>query len=251
MKLTGNTILVTGGTSGIGRGLAEAFHDRGNRVIITGRRKALLDEVSKARPGISGFELDINDDSALAQLADTVQEQFPKLNVLIANAGISLPENLAGADWNTSDTEALISTNIIGTLRTISAFLPILKQHEESVVLATSSKLAFVPLAAFPTYCASKAFMHSWLQSFRYQVRDIPIEVLELLPPYVATALTGPAQIDDPRAMPLDAFIAEVMQLLEDGNHVNGEILVERSRSDRFAEREGRYDAVFSLVNPS
>ncbi len=250
MRMTGNTILITGGTSGIGRGLAEAFHDRGNRVIITGRRKALLDEVRQARPDIAGFALDIDDPAALAQLSEAVQQQFPHLNVLMANAGISIAENVAAADWTPSDAESLIGTNITGTLRTIAAFLPMLKRRRDSVVLVTSSKLAFVPLAAFPTYCATKAFMHSWLQSFRHQLRDIPIEVLELLPPYVATALTGPRQINDPRAMPLDAFIAEVMQLLEDGDHANGEILVERARSDRAAEREGRYDAAFSLVNP-
>jgi uncharacterized oxidoreductase len=250
MRMTGNTILITGGTSGIGRGLAEAFHDRSNRVIITGRRKALLDEVSDARPDIVGFELDIDKPASLARLSDDVQAQFPDLNVLIANAGISLAENVAGADWAISDAEALIDTNITGTLRTIAAFLPMLKRREDSVVLATSSKLAFVPLAAFPTYCATKAFMHSWLQSFRHQLRNMPIEVLELLPPYVATKLTGDQQISDPRAMPLDAFITEVMQLLEAGDHVNGEILVERARADRAAEREGRYDAAFSLVNP-
>ena len=251
MRMNGNTILITGGTSGIGRGLAEAFHDRGNRVIITGRRKALLDEVSKERPGITGFELDIDDPAAPAQLADRVEREFPDLNVLVANAGISKAEDVANKDWDISAAEALIATNITGTLRTIAAFLPMLKRRRDSTVLVISSKLAFVPLAAFPTYCATKAFMHSWTQSFRHQLRKVPVEVLELLPPYVATALTGEQQISDPRAQPLDAFIAEVMQLLENGDHPGGEILVERARSDRAAEREGRYDAAFSLVNPA
>lgn len=251
MRMTGNTVLVTGGTSGIGRGLAEALHDRGNRVIVTGRRHALLDAVTAARPGMVGFELDIEDPGAWAGLLPELARQYPDLNMLVANAGISASEDLAADDWDTAVAEALIATNIVGTLRSIAAFLPFLKRRRDGVVLATGSKLAFVPRADYPTYCASKAFLHGWLQGLRYQLRHVPVEILELLPPYVATELTGPDQATDPRAMPLEAFVTEVMALLEAGDHPHGEILVQRARSDRAAEREGRYDAAFAALNPA
>lgn len=250
MKMTGNTILITGGTSGIGRALAEAFHDRGNRVIITGRRQALLDQIIAGRPGLVGLPLDLDDPTALPRLAAEIRARFPELNMLLANAGISRPENIAADGWDASDAEAVVETNILGVLRATAAFLPVLKRRPNATVMVTSSNLAFVPRADFPTYCASKAFLHSWLQSLRHQLRNIPIEVLELAPPYVQTELTGAQQASDPRAVPLDAYVAEVMQLLERGDHPRGEVLVARDRERRSAEREGRYDAVFAAMNP-
>ena len=251
MKATGNTILVTGGTSGIGRALAEAFHDRGNRVIVVGRRQALLDEVTAGRPGIVGMALDLDDPASLTRLAEAVRADFTDLNVLVANAGISRAEDVAADAWDTADAEAVVNTNVIGVLRTLAAFLPIIKRQHGATVMATSSNLAFVPRADFPTYCASKAFLHSWLQSLRHQLRRIPVEVLELSPPYVQTELTGAHQRADPRAVPLDTYVAEVMGLLDAGNHPGGEVLVERDRGRRSAEREGRYDAVFAAINPT
>jgi uncharacterized oxidoreductase len=108
-----------------------------------------------------------------------------------------------------------------------------------------------VPRADFPSYCASKAFLHSWLQSLRHQLRNIPVEVLELAPPYVQTELTGVQQARDTRAMPLAAYIAEVMQLLELRVHPGGEVLVARDRDRRWAERDGVYEATFAAMNPS
>ena len=252
MNITGNTILITGGTSGIGRALAEALYDRGNRVIIAGRRQTLLDEVTAHRPGMTGLPLDLDDPASLPLLAEEVRTRFPELNVLIANAGISRPEDFLATDgWNTSDAEAVIDTNILGTLRVVAAFLPMLKGRPDATVMATSSNLAFIPRADFPTYCASKAFLHSWLQSLRHQLRKIPVEVLELSPPYVATELTGTHQVSDPRAMPLAAYVAEVMRVLETREHPNGEVLVEYGRDRRTAEREGRYDALFAAMNPA
>jgi len=251
MKMTGNTILVTGGTSGIGRALAEAFHDRGNRVIVTGRRPALLEQIAAERLGVIGLPLDLDDPASLSRLSADVQAGFPGLNVLIANAGISRPEDLAAEGWDASDAEAIVETNILGVLRATAAFLPILKRQPDATIIATSSSLAFVPRADFPTYCASKAFLHSWLQSLRHQLRRIPVEVLELAPPYVQTELTGAQQASDARAMPLAAYIAEVMQLLELRLHPRDEVLVERDRARRWAERDGRYEATFAAMNPS
>ncbi len=250
MRTTGNTILITGGTSGIGRGLAEAFHDRGNRVIVTGRRQALLDEVSAVRPGLVGLRLDLDDPASLPGLAAEVRRRFPDLNVLIANAGISRTEDIAADGWDASDAQAIVDTNVLGVLRVAAAFLPLLKGRRDATIMATSSALAFVPRADLPSYCASKAFLHSWLQSLRHQLRAVPVEVLELSPPYVQTELTGGHQASDPRAMPLNAYVAEVMRLLDAADHPRGEILLERDHARRWAEREGRYDAVFAALNP-
>ncbi len=250
MKTTDNTILITGGTSGIGRALAESLHDRGNRVVVTGRRQALLDEVTTSRPGMVGLSLDLDHPTALPRLAEEVHARFPGLNVLIANAGISRTEDLTSDDWNTADAEAIVQTNVLGTLRAVAAFLPALKRQPGATVMVTTSNLAFIPRADFPAYCASKAFLHSWLQSLRHQLRQTSVEILELSPPYVATELTGKHQAGDPRAVPLDTYVAEVMNLLEKGDHPRGEVLVARDRSRRTAEREGRYDEVYAAINP-
>ena len=250
MKMTGNTILITGGTSGIGRALAEALHDRGNRVIVTGRRQALLDDVTARRPGITALQLDLHDPHSLARLVDDVRARFPEINVLIANAGVSRPEDVTASHWSSAVAEAIIDTNIVGVVRTAAAFLPLVMQRPDATILATSSALAFVPLASYPTYCASKAFLHSWLTSLRHQLRHIPVEVLELSPPYVQTALTGAAQASDPRAMPLGDYIGEVMHMLESGGHSRGELLLQRDHARRWAEREGTYDAIFAAMNP-
>ena len=248
MKMSGNTILVTGGTSGIGRTLAQALHDRGNRVIVAGRRQALLDDVAAGRDHMVGMRLDLDDRASLPRFADDVRARFPELNVLVANAGISSQEDLTGG-WDLSAAEAMVTTNILGTLRVVSALLPDLKQRPDASIIVTTSNLAFVPKVTYPTYCATKAFLHSWLQSLRQQLRNIPVEVLELAPPYVRTELTGQQQASDPRGMSVDAYVAEVMGLLDAGDHLGGEILVERARDARVAEREGRYDALFAAMN--
>jgi len=249
MKTTGNTILVTGGTSGIGRALAEAFHDKGNQVIVTGRRQALLDEIVARRPAMTGMQLDLDDPASLARVTDSVRTGFPALNVLVANAGISRMEDIATDGWDLSNAGAIVQTNIIGVLGAVAAFLPMLKGRPGATIMATSSALAFVPRADFPTYCASKAFLHSWLISLRHQLRALPVEVLELSPPYVRTALTGAHQASDERAMPLDDYVAQVMNLLDRGDHPRGELLLERDHPRRWAERDGRYDSIFAALN--
>jgi len=249
MKITGNTILVTGGSSGIGRALAVALHDRGNRVIVTGRRKALLDEVVASRPGLTAHELDVDSPASLAALAQSLRAGFPDLNVVIANAGISRFEDISADAWTADDAEAIVQTNILGVIRIAAAMLPLIKGKADAAFLATSSALAFVPRADFPTYCASKAFLHSWLQSLRHQLRKVPVEVLELSPPYVQTELTGTHQLSDPRAMPLASFVEEVLLLLERGSVPRGELLLERDLPRRWAERDGTYATLFTAMN--
>ncbi len=250
MEMTNNTILITGGTSGIGRALAEAMHDRGNRVIITGRRASLLTEIGEKRPGLICVEADLNDSASLGRAIQDIGARFPELNVLIANAGISRPENMLALLWNVSAAQEIIDTNIMGVLRTVAGFLPTLKNQPHATIMVTSSALAFVPRADFPTYCASKAFLHSWLQSLRHQLRNLPIEVLELSPPYVQTELTGASQASDPRAMPLTDYVNDVIKMLKEKRYENEELIIERDLHRRHAEREGRYREVFSFLNP-
>ncbi|HVJ42034.1 MAG TPA: SDR family NAD(P)-dependent oxidoreductase [Dongiaceae bacterium] len=251
MKLQGNTILITGGTSGIGRALAESFHERGNRVIVTGRRQGRLDAIASAHPGIIGMPLDLGEPASLSRLGAEIRARFPELNVLIANAGVSRREDMTAQGWDISTAETTVRTNILGVLAVTAEFLPVLIGNPNATIMATSSALAFVPRADFPTYCATKAFLHSWLVSVRHQLRNVPVEVLELSPPYVQTELTGAQQASDPRAMPLDAFIADAMQLLERGEHPDGEVLLKRDLPRRWAERDGRYAEIFAAMNPT
>ena len=108
--------------------------------------------------------------------------------------------------------------------------------------MVTTSNLAFVPRAVFPTYCATKAFLHSWLQSLRHQLRNVPVEVLELARPYVRTELTGAQQASDPRGMSVEVYVAEVLALLRAGDRSAGEVLVEAALDARRAERAGRFE---------
>jgi uncharacterized oxidoreductase len=249
MQLTGNTVLITGGTSGIGRGMAEALHKRGNTVIVAGRRQRLLAAIVAAHPGMHGVQLDVADPSAVEAFALDVRKRFPSLNVLVNNAGISRPEDLTGDAIDVSVADSIIHTNILGVLRLTAALLPTLRRQPQSTIITTTSGLAFVPFAPFPTYCATKAFLHSWLQSLRFQLRNTSVEVLELVPPYVQTELAGAQQATDPHAMPLADYLVEVMQILGDGKRVGNEILVERVKLLRSAEQSGRYDQIFSAHN--
>jgi uncharacterized oxidoreductase len=249
MHLTGNTILITGSTSGIGRALAVAFHQRENQVIIAGRRRALLAEITAAHPGIRAMPFDAADPRAVDVFAQEVQKQFPELNVLFNNAGISRPEDLTAPIVDLSATRSIIQTNIFGVLQLTAALLPTLKEQSASTIITTSSGLAFMPRASFPTYSASKAFLHSWLQSLRFQLRKTSVEVLELIAPYVQTELTGQSQATDPHAMPLAGYVAEVMQMLGEPISESGEILADRAKALRWAEKNGEYEQLFSARN--
>jgi len=249
MRLSGNTILITGGTSGIGRGLAEAFHRRGNQVIIAGRRQAALNEITAAHPGMRGIQLDVEDSRAVDAFAATIQEEFPGLNVLVNNAGITRAEDLTAESIDVSVPRSIIQTNIVGAIQLTAKLLPVLNRQPSATIIGTSSGLAFVPRSNFPTYCATKAFLHSWLQSLRFQLRGTSVEVLELAPPYVQTELGGPDQATDPAAMPLADYISEVMGILSKSNLPGGEILVERVQPLRWAEKQGVYDRMFATLN--
>lgn len=246
MNISGNTILITGGTSGIGRALAEAFHREGNQVIVTGRRRNLLDEVTRANPGMKAAVLDVQDEAALEQFATKAPQEFPGLNVLINNAGIMVAENLNQPDL--SVIRSTIQTNLLAPIRLTLALLPALKKQPHAAVMTVSSGLAFVPMALTPTYCATKAAIHSWTQSLRYQQKGAAIQIMELIPPYVQTDLMGEHQRTDPRAMPLGDFIAEVMEILRTQPDAR-EIAVKRVYPLRFSAEQGHYEQVFDGLN--
>lgn len=246
MNPKGNTILVTGGGSGIGRGLAEALHKQGNQVIIAGRRQSALEATAAANPGMQWLTLDIESAEGIKTFAAELTKRFPALNAIINNAGIMRPEKLTAEPVDLTDAEAIIATNLLGPIRLTAALLPHLKKQAHAVVINVSSGLAFVPLALTPTYNATKAAIHSYTQSLRYQLRQTSVEVLELIPPYVQTDLMGGAK--DPRAMPLKEFLDEVVSLLKQ-QPTPAEICVERVKPLRFAAESGNYAAVLNGLN--
>jgi uncharacterized oxidoreductase len=217
MKMQGNTIFITGGTSGIGKGLAEAFHKLGNQVIIGGRREDRLRSVSAANPGMKHFVLDVTDPASVRGVARKVMDEFPALNVVVNNSGIQRRHNFAdGASLNDTAMLAEIQTNLLGLIRVTVEFLPHLRRQSGATLLNVSSGLAFIPMPAFPVYCATKAAVHSFTLTLRQQLKTSGVKVIELIPPYVATELGGglPAPSGALHQMPLDAFITETMKEL-------------------------------------
>lgn len=208
MQLTDNVIFITGGGSGIGRGLAEAFHKLGNQVIISGRRAALLDEVTRANPGMASMVLDINDPAHIGEVAARAIEQFPKLNVLINNAGVMPFDNVANP-IDDAAAQALVTTNLLGPIRVTSAFIEHLKAQPRATIVYNSSALAFGPLAPAAVYSATKAAIHSFALSQRFMLRNSSVTVQEIAPPWVDTDLT-----EVKGGMPLAEFIAGTMEQL-------------------------------------
>ncbi len=224
MKLTGNTIFVTGGGSGIGRGLAETLHRLGNQVIISGRRKGHLAETTKANPGMKSVELDVEDPASIAAVTKKLIEDYPKLNVLINNAGVMHIDNAAGA-VDEALLVSTITTNLMGPIRMTGALIDHLKKQDHAAVMNVSSVLGFVPLAMAAVYSSTKAAIHSYTLSLRYQLKGSSVEVLEIAPPWVQTDLLS--SNNEPRAMPLAEFISETIRIMGTGAQ---EVLVERAK---------------------
>ena len=227
MKLSGNTIFITGATSGIGRALAEAFHRKGNKVIISGRRNALLDEIARANPGIDTVELDVADPAQIKSVANGLIAKYPSLNVVINNAGIMPFDDVTGP-LDDAQSVHLINTNLLGPVRISGAFVEHLKTRPEAFIINNSSVVAYIPLAMTALYSATKAAIHSYSLSQRFALRETSVRVLEIAPPWVDTDLIYKS--DDPRAMQLEPFIAETMALLE---NATTEVVVEAGKQLR------------------
>ena len=245
MHMTGNTILITGGGSGIGAALAHRFHDLGNTIIIAGRRMESLETAIGDRPNMHALPLDIEDPAAIKRFAEDLVSRFPDVNMLVNNAGIMRFEALDRAR-DLTDAEATITTNLLGPIRLIDALVEHLAGRPDAAIVNVSSGLAFVPLVATPTYSATKAALHSYTQSLRADLAG-KVEVIELAPPAVQTELT-PGQSNREGYLPLDAFIDEVMTLFAK-QPTPAEILVERVGFLRNAEAENRFDHTFAAIN--
>jgi uncharacterized oxidoreductase len=227
MKLKGNTIFITGGGSGIGRGLAEALNKLGNRVIVAGRRRGHLDAVVSANPGMAAIELDIADPASIDRAAKKLIAEHPDVNVLINNAGIMQPDQAAGK-IDDALLLATVNTNLIGPIRMTSALIEHLKTKDDAVVAYTSSALGFVPLAFTAVYSSTKAALHSYALSQRFMLRDTKVRALEIAPPWVRTELMNSQEAA--QAMPLNQFIAEAIKTL--GTDAN-EIIVDAAKPMR------------------
>lgn len=246
MLLQGNTILITGGGSGIGLALAEEFKKLGNTVIIANRSSAKLEQAAKL--GYKTYQMDMADRSSIESQAKKILSDFPDLNGVIHSAGIMKTESLLSAPSAEIQNET-IAINLLGPMALNNLLIPDFRK-KDSFIMTVSSGLAFIPLAMYPAYCASKAAIHSYSESLRYQLKDTSIQVVELAPPYVQTELTGKDQASDPMAMPLADFISEVMQILKENPEVQ-EVLVKNVEPLRFAESNGmeKYRGFFQQMN--
>ncbi|MEG3085578.1 SDR family oxidoreductase [Sphingomonas sp. PB2P12] len=246
MQKQGNTILITGGGSGIGRALAHRWHDLGNTVIVVGRKAGPLDETVAGRTGMASYVLDVADPASIEAVAHRIISEHPDLNVLVNNAGASFAEDPTSAR-DLSDAEAMIATNLLGPIRIIDAFIEHLKIKQNAAIVNVSSGLAFVPYAPSSTYSATKAAVHSYTASLRALLKG-KVEVIEIVPPQVATALT-PTLKDSPYSVPLDDFADEVMALF-DQQPPSEEIIVESVEPFRFAERDGKTNELIASMLP-
>ena len=245
MDITNNTIFIPGATSGIGLALAQRLKDRGNTIIIGGRRTELLDQL-RDEQGFDTVQIDAADPQSIHSAAAHVIAEHPDLNGLLAMAGIMVPE-----DWHTSEgflqvAENTVNTNLLGPIRLIAAFTEQLQSQPQSAIITVSSGLASVPLALTATYCATKAAIHALSEAIRLQLQDTSVQVIEIVPPAVRTTLMN--NENNPRAMALDEFADAMMIMLETEPDAH-EILVENVKFQRFAERRGEYAETLAIIN--
>jgi uncharacterized oxidoreductase len=244
MELAGNTVLVTGGASGIGLALAERFLQAGSAVIICGRREAKLREAQGAHPQLATRVCDVADESDRRALFDWAAGEYPRLNVLVNNAGIQRYPHLAEPEeWDRTRQE--IAINIDAPLHLTALFMPHLLKQPRSAIINVTSGLAFVPMARAPIYSATKAALHSFTLSLRHQLVGTPIEVIEIIPPAVNTDLGGPGL--HTFGVPVDEFADAVMARLQAGEI---EIPYGFAAQSSRASRE-ELDAIFQRMNQS
>jgi short-subunit dehydrogenase involved in D-alanine esterification of teichoic acids len=247
MNISGNTVFIPGSTSGIGLALAVELQARGNTVIVGGRRADLLEQIAARHPGLDTVQVDTSDPASIDSAAKEVLARHPDLNVLIAMAGIMRVEDWRRPEEFLASAESVITTNVLGPIRLIAAFIEHLQAQPDATIVTVSSGLGFTPLKATPSYNASKAAIHMLTESIRLQFAGTPVQVIELEPPSVRTALL-PGQQNSEFAMPLDDFVAEVMALLQ-AHPDASEIQVERVKFLRYGEARGDYDQVVATLN--
>jgi short-subunit dehydrogenase involved in D-alanine esterification of teichoic acids len=247
MNISGNTIFIPGSTSGIGLALALELRAKGNTVIVGGRRTELLERIAAEHPGIDTVQIDTTDAASIESAAKEVLARHPDLNVLVTMAGIMRIEDWHRPESFLASAESVVTTNVLGPIRLIAAFVEHLQSRPDATIVTVSSGLAFTPLRVTPSYNASKAAIHMLSESIRLQLADTTVKVVELVPPSVRTALV-PGQETSEFAMPLDEFVAEVMTLLETRPDAR-EIQVERVKFLRYGEARGDYDQVVETLN--
>jgi short-subunit dehydrogenase involved in D-alanine esterification of teichoic acids len=247
VNITGNTVFIPGSTSGIGLALALELQARGNTIIVGGRRADLLERIAAEHPGIDTVQIDTADPASIESAAKEVLARHPDLNVLVAMAGIMRIEDWHAPESFLASAESVVTTNVLGPIRLIAAFIEHLRSRRDATIVTVSSGLAFAPLAVTPSYNASKAAIHMLSESIRLQLADTSVKIVELVPPSVRTALL-PGQEDSEFAMPLEEFVAEVVELLESRPDAT-EIQVERVKFLRYGEARGDYDQVVATLN--
>ena len=237
MKTSGNTILITGGGSGIGREMARWWHAHGNTVIVAGRNRASLEETTGGADDFHATTFDVSDAADIARFAAEVVQRFPAINVLVNNAGVMRFEDVTSGR-NLTDAEETIATNLLGPIRLIDALVDHLKTRDGAAIVNVTSGLAFVPMPRTATYSATKAALHSYTVSLRAKLAGA-VEVIEIAPPAVQTELT-PGQSTREGYMPLPAFVSETMAQFE-ADETPAEVLTNNVRFLRNAEAEGRF----------
>lgn len=216
MKFTGHTILVTGGSAGIGLAFAAKFLALGNEVIITGRRQSKLDEAKAQYPRLNTIVSDAADASSIAALAAEVKARFPKLDVIMNNAGVLANRNLGVPAEDLGRLTAEVDVNISGTIRTTSALIDLIRANKGTII-NVSSGLAFVPLTSAPIYSATKAAIHSYTTSLRFQLEDQGVRVVELMPPAVKTELSADFPEGATTLITTDELVSATIPALEGG----------------------------------
>jgi short-subunit dehydrogenase involved in D-alanine esterification of teichoic acids len=249
MNISGNVVFIPGSTSGIGLALALELHARGNTVIVGGRRADLLDQIAARHPGIDTVQVDTSDPASIDSAAKEVLARHPDLNMLVAMAGIMRVEDWRRPEEFIASAEEVITTNVLGPIRLIAAFIEHLQAQPDATIVTVSSGLAFAPLAATPSYNASKAAIHMLSESIRLQLVGTTVRVVELVPPSVRTSLL-PGQESSEVAMPLDEFVTEALALFETQPDAK-EIQVDRVKFLRYGEARGDYDQVVAALNAS
>ena len=217
MNLKNRTILITGGSAGIGLSFARKFLELGNTVIITGRRQKVLAKVKTKYPMLHTIQSDVADPAQIESLAAHIKTAFPKLDVLMNNAGISLYKNLSKTDSDLPGMMTEMNINVGGVIRMTSAFIEILKANKGTLI-NVSSALAFVAIPGIPIYCATKAAIHSYTQSLRFQLEKSGVEVIEIMPPAVTTDMTEAlTKLKDMKMIDTDELIKQSFKALQKG----------------------------------